>query len=842
MDAPSLARVQGLALWMVASRFLSTVAAQPATITTVDAAGSVGRGSSVAISFPGNLISYVDETNHRLKLAACQDADCTISTKYTADLGTNVGGSTSAARFMNYAAISYHDADARDLKVLSCGMPCDFQVPRTVDEAGDVGVDSALAIRPDGKPVIAYTDTTNQALKVASCHDGGCATATITSYPGRGGRNPTISIGADGNPRIAADNGLDLFVGTCTDAACTTATFVTVAGVPFPPSNSVRYTQPSLAVGEDGRPVVAYVVERGSIIGPGVTVQLARCSDATCSALTPLAAAPQNWNYAPSVAVMPGNLPVVSYYSAGDFDVPPYRLRMLSCLTPSCASPTVLDVDGPSAGRDASLRVVGDVPFISYYDDTNADLKVAVLDGGPTRPPDVSIVFTNSPASAYTPGGPISWFFDVRNVSTTTARGVTARAEWPAGISAPTVPSGLPCTFGAGALTCTFPDLLPGNPFGGAFSATVTETALTSLSLTMTATADGDVNAANGSVTSLTTVLPRVSFGSATAVEGDAGTTILAMPVLLSRPDAHTIALDYATVAGGAASPGVDYLPASGSITFPPGATLRTVPLSVLGDTQLEQDEGFVVQFTGQQTTALLGATTVAVILDDDPNAAAVAELAHGSRIEADLGGPTPGVDVYRIARGFAESYEVVIDAVAGHASPIVLERLGADGSTVLQESVATGTGGSRSLRFEALSPVANELVRVRSMGCTTECGANDRYRIRAYETTLRGARFNNRSSQMTVVLLQNTGEVPVTGFLFLWDQYGEAIWGEVLTIPANGTAVVDTTASGGFAADGEGSLTVRHDAPYGVLRGKAVALDPATGLSFDTPFTVRER
>ena len=38
------------------------------------------------------------------------------------------------------------------------------------------------------------------------------------------------------------------------------------------------------------------------------------------------------------------------------------------------------------------------------------------------------------------------------------------------------------------------------------------------------------------------------------------------------------------------------------------------------------------------------------------------------------------------------------------------------------------------------------------------------------------------------------------------------------------------------------GTITVTHDGGYGVLAGKAVAIEPATGVSFDTPLTVRPR
>jgi hypothetical protein len=36
------------------------------------------------------------------------------------------------------------------------------------------------------------------------------------------------------------------------------------------------------------------------------------------------------------------------------------------------------------------------------------------------------------------------------------------------------------------------------------------------------------------------------------------------------------------------------------------------------------------------------------------------------------------------------------------------------------------------------------------------------------------------------------------------------------------------------------GSITLSHDGRYGELAGKAIALEPATGFSFDTPLLHR--
>ena len=56
--------------------------------------------------------------------------------------------------------------------------------------------------------------------------------------------------------------------------------------------------------------------------------------------------------------------------------------------------------------------------------------------------------------------------------------------------------------------------------------------------------------------------------------------------------------------------------------------------------------------------------------------------------------------------------------------------------------------------------------------------------------------------------------------------------------LTARQTLVLNTS----VAFQSSGALTVTHDGPYGSLVGKAVALEPATGFSFDTPMRYRPR
>jgi hypothetical protein len=100
-------------------------------------------------------------------------------------------------------------------------------------------------------------------------------------------------------------------------------------------------------------------------------------------------------------------------------------------------------------------------------------------------------------------------------------------------------------------------------------------------------------------------------------------------------------------------------------------------------------------------------------------------------------------------------------------------------------------------------------------------------------------ARFNNTGGQATILLIQNTTGTVVQSRISFWHPSGTLLMEVLLPVPARGVTVVPTAQ---YWASGSGSLTIAHDAPYGALVGKVVALEPATGFSFDTPLTIRPR
>jgi hypothetical protein len=334
-------------------------------------------------------------------------------------------------------------------------------------------------------------------------------------------------------------------------------------------------------------------------------------------------------------------------------------------------------------------------------------------------------------------------------------------------------------------------------------------------------------------------VVPSMTIDDVVVTEGDAGNVPATFTVRLSSAATQSVTVGFATANGTATSP-ADYGAAAGILTFAAGATTRTVSVTVNGDTAVEPDETFSVDLSSVSGATLADGQGIGTISDDDAPPLSGLELRHGSRSTSDLAG---GPDTYRLAQSPRASYEVIVDAASGDAAPTVVERLAADLSTVLQTAVTVGTGTSRSLRWQntSASGIANQAIRVRSGGCTTDCGAGDTYRVRAWDTTYAVPRFNNGGSQVTVLLVQNATSRPVAGTAFFWSGPGTLLGSHPFNLQPRAALVLNAGIVAGTAGQG-GSVTVTHDGGYGALAGKAVALEPATGYSFDSLMAPRPR
>ena len=238
---------------------------------------------------------------------------------------------------------------------------------------------------------------------------------------------------------------------------------------------------------------------------------------------------------------------------------------------------------------------------------------------------------------------------------------------------------------------------------------------------------------------------------------------------------------------------------------------------------------------------------------DNDDSIGTDNELIHGSDQLHDLGvrpGPVADEDWYRIPQKRQSSYEAAIDGVSGDLgfAGLAFERIASDGTTVLQTAGAAAASGalgySRALRWAntTASTVTGEFLKVSGGFCGTSCGSDDVYRITLVETTVSIARFNNSGSQITVLLSQNTGDTPINATYFYWSTAGALLQtGTLNSFPAKALNVFSTNNFPALVGVG-GSITIAHDGAYGQLNVKAVALEPATGFSFDTPGVYRGR
>ena len=126
--------------------------------------------------------------------------------------------------------------------------------------------------------------------------------------------------------------------------------------------------------------------------------------------------------------------------------------------------------------------------------------------------------------------------------------------------------------------------------------------------------ADGS---AVGTILTDDVVVPRIAIADATVREGDSGTRDLSFTVTLSQATTNTVTVAYGT-ADGTAKAGQDYIAQSGTLTFAPGETSRTINVKVAGDTTVESNETLKINLTSPSGATIATASASGTIVNDD--------------------------------------------------------------------------------------------------------------------------------------------------------------------------------------------------------------------------------
>ncbi|MEO8267382.1 MAG: hypothetical protein ABI706_17920 [Ilumatobacteraceae bacterium] len=257
----------------------------------VDSTSDRGQYSSLALDSLGKpVISYYDATSHRLLLAHCNDTDCAGGNDapslvvLTGEGPDDVGKYSSMALdlFDQFPTIAYYNATQGDLKLIHCtNQNCTgAQSSVLVDGTGaDVGANLSMTLDLASNPVISYYDATNLGLSIARCDDTACAIPAISQ--------PLVSLTGPIDTSIAMDNTADVAVVSYID-----------------------FSNP-----------------------PDVVMRIVRCADATCSAVA--SSTPDS-----VVGELPANTALVLDFHGNPtiarFDSVASRLTVTRCTDPMC--------------------------------------------------------------------------------------------------------------------------------------------------------------------------------------------------------------------------------------------------------------------------------------------------------------------------------------------------------------------------------------------------------------------------------------------------------------------------------------------------------------------------
>lgn len=147
-------------------------------------------------------------------------------------------------------------------------------------------------------------------------------------------------------------------------------------------------------------------------------------------------------------------------------------------------------------------------------------------------------------------------------------------------------------------------------------------------------------------------ITPTISINDVSVAEGNSRNTTMTFTVSLGVASGNTVTVNYAT-GNGTATGGNDYDLVSGSLTFGPGETTKTISVMVFGDTFHEDDETFYLTLSGAANATISDNQGVGTIVNDDLAAPSGGGGSSAPLLitKIDTGGTVTGANVDRLVK-----------------------------------------------------------------------------------------------------------------------------------------------------------------------------------------------
>jgi uncharacterized repeat protein (TIGR01451 family) len=212
---------------------------------------------------------------------------------------------------------------------------------------------------------------------------------------------------------------------------------------------------------------------------------------------------------------------------------------------------------------------------------------------------------------------PTTWSVSVTNVSPNPATGVVVTNVLPEGLSAVSVTTSQgTASIADHQVVCDLGTLTPGTMANIAVTGRPMQSGVVNFVATVTSR-EADSSLANNTAVELTTVQeqPALAVNDVTVSEGNSGNAFAEFAVTHSEPTPQVVSVVFAT-SDGTATAGADYVATNGLLRFQPGEFIKSIRVTVPGDTIAEETRTFFVTLHDSVNAGILRAQGIGTITD----------------------------------------------------------------------------------------------------------------------------------------------------------------------------------------------------------------------------------